>query len=308
MTYRTLQAHLWLRLLGIFALAALLIAPARADEVKIDIQGLTVLGELQIAPGKSLKANGVVLLLHGTLAHNRMEVISAQQDLLRERGINSLAITLSLGLNERRGLFDCNIEQDHRHEDAIVEIGAWVKWLKEQGATDITLAGHSRGGAQVAVYATKEPDKAVKRLVLIAPIADSTTSLEADFTQRFHQPLAPLLAQAEKMVAEDQGSMLMTGVPFLVCDNAKVTADAFVNYYGPNQNLYTPSILPNIRLPVLIVVGELDPLSHELLPAVQGIPGANNIRIETIAAADHFFRDLAADDLADKIKAFVAQK
>jgi hypothetical protein len=58
-------------------------------------------------------------------------------------------------------------------------------------------------------------------------------------------------------------------------------------------------------MPILVVVGELDPLANELLPAVQGIPGVGSIAIETVSGADHFFRDLTADALADRIKAFV---
>jgi pimeloyl-ACP methyl ester carboxylesterase len=288
--------------------AVLFAAPLRAEDVRIEHQGLDVLGNLDIAPGKSLKGDGVVLLVHGTLAHHRMEIISALQELLHERGINSLAITLGLGMNERRGLFDCSIEQDHRNEDAGEEIKAWVKWLKDKGAASITLAGHDRGGNQIAVYAARDPDKAVRRLILIAPLADTASSLEAEYTQRFRQPLQQILAEAEKLVAEDQFNTLMTDVPFLVCDRAKVTAGAFVNYYGPNQNLYTPGLIPQIKMPAMIAVGDLDPLANELLPAIQGIPDAKSIRLVTIPGADHFFRDQAAEDLADKIKAFLAEK
>jgi pimeloyl-ACP methyl ester carboxylesterase len=269
---------------------------------------LTALGELQLASGKSLKSDGAVLLVHEELAHHRMEIISALQELLRERGINSLAITLTLGLQSRHGIFDCAIEQDHRNEDAAVEIGSWVSYLKEQGASSITLAGHARGGNQVAIYAAKEPDKAVKRLVLIAPNADTTASMEAEYSRRFQQPLQPILAEAEKLVAEEESTTLMTGVPFLACRAANVTAGAFVNYYGPNQNLYTPSLLPHISMPTLIAIGELDPLSNELVPAIQGIPAATKIKLETIAGADHFFRDIAAEDLADRMAEFLKQK
>jgi pimeloyl-ACP methyl ester carboxylesterase len=300
--------QLRLNILAALTVTMLAAAPLRAEEVRVEVQGLTVLGNLEIARGKSLKANGVTLLLHDTLAHNRMEIMSALQELLLERGINTLAVTLSLGLNERRGLFNCAIEQDHRNEDAVVEIQSWVGWLKEQGASDITLAGHSRGGNQAAIYAAKEPDKAVKRLILIAPLADTARNIEAEFSQRFQQPLGPILAEAEKLVAEDQSTTLMTGAPFLGCDKAKVTAGAFVNYYGPNQNLYTPSLLPHIQIPTLVVTGDLDALSSELVPAIQGIPDAKNITLQTIAGADHFFRDLAAEDLADRIKTFIPQK
>jgi pimeloyl-ACP methyl ester carboxylesterase len=297
-----------LRLLLGSICAATLIPPVMAEEVKIESQGLSVLGNLDLAKGKSLKADGVVLLLHDTLAHHRMEIMSALQELLHERGINSLAITLSLGLDARRGLFDCSLEQDHRNEDAVVELQTWIDWLKQQGASNIVLGGHSRGGNQVAVYAAKSPDPAVKKLVLIAPLADTQATTEAQFSERFKQPIGPILAEAEKLVAEDQSTTLMTGVPFLNCDSAKVTAGAFVNYYGANQNLYTPSLLPHIKMPVLVLVGELDPLVHELVPAIQGIPEPKKITLETVPGADHFFRDLAAEEAADRIKAFIERK
>ncbi len=296
------------RLLVLCVAVLLFAAPSHAEEVRIEHQGLDVVGNLDLAPGKSLKNDGVVLLLHGTLAHHRMEIMSALQELLHERGINSLAVTLGLGMNERRGLFDCSIEQDHRNEDASEEIKSWINWLKQKGAASITLAGHDRGGNQIAVYAAQEPDKAVRRLVMIAPLADTASSIEAEFSQRFHQPLQPILAEAEKLVAEDQFNTLMTDVPFLACDRAKVTAGAFVNYYGPNQNLYTPSLIPHIKMPAMVAVGDLDPLANELLPAIEGIPDAKSVRLVTIAGADHFFRDQAAEDLADKIKAFLAEK
>ncbi|WP_170937376.1 MULTISPECIES: alpha/beta hydrolase [Rhodomicrobium] len=297
-----------LRLCVLLVCALLTAAPSAANEVTIENQGLDVLGNLELAPGKTLKSDGVVLLVHDTLSHHRMEIMSAMQELLRERGINSLAITLGLGLNARRGLFDCSIEQDHRNEDAAVEIAGWINWLKEQGASSVTVAGHARGGTQAAIYAAKDPDKVVKRLILIAPLADTPTSLEAEYDQRFKQPLPPILAQAEKLVAEDQFTTLMLDVPFLVCDRAKVTAGAFVNYYGSNQNLYTPSLLPHIKLPTLVVVGDQDPLASELVPAIQGIPGPTTFTLVEIPGADHFFRDQAAEDLTDRIKAFLEKK
>lgn len=297
----------WIRSLFAVLCVAVLSGPVQADEVSIEVEGLTVLGNLELASGKSLKSDGAILLVHDTLAHNRMEILSALQELLRERGYNTLSITLSLGLNERRGLFNCALEQDHRNEDAAVEIGRWIEWLKSQGASSVTLAGHGRGGNQVAIYAAKSPDKVVKRLVLIAPIADRPATLSQQFSLRFRQPLEPILAQAQKDVDEGNATALLVNVPFLSCENAKVTAAAFVNYYGANQNLYTPSLLPHINMPILVAVGDLDPLSSEIIPAVEGIPGADQIKLEVIPGADNYFRDLAAEDLTAKISDFLSK-
>ncbi len=293
----------------VFLLFALALGPAVAEEVKTEHQGLEVLGNLDIAPGKSLKTDGVVILLHDTLGHHRIELMAALQELLHARGINSLAITLSLGLNARRGMFDCGIEQDHRSEDAREELQTWIGWLKEKGAGSVILAGHGRGGSQVAYYLAKDPDKLVRKAILVAPLAQTLGSAQTEYEDRFHKPLQPALAEAERMVAEDQANGLMADVGFLLCPQARVTAGAFINYYGQNPNLYTPSLIPGIKVPTLIVVGDLDPLGQELTEAIQGIPtNISNISQATIAGADHQFRDIAADNLADRMKAFIQQK
>lgn len=286
-----------------------LVQPVAAEEVKSEHQGLEVIGNLDLAPGKSLKTDGAVILLHDSLGHHRMELMAALQELLHERGVNSLAITLSLGLNARRGLYDCGIEQDHRSEDAREELQSWVGWLKEKGAASITLAGHGRGGAQVAFYLAKDPDKAVKKGILIAPLAQTLGTAASDYEERFRKPLQPALAEAERHIAEDQANMLMENVSFLHCPQARVTAGAFIDYYGQNPNLYTPSLIPSIKQPTLIAVGDLDALGQELSAAIQGIPtDTSHITQAVISGADSQFRDLAADHLADRMKTFLQQK
>ena len=53
--------------------------PLQAKEVTQQFRGLTINANLELADGKTLE-DGVVLILHGTMAHNRMEII----DLTRE--------------------------------------------------------------------------------------------------------------------------------------------------------------------------------------------------------------------------------
>lgn len=300
------------RLLRCLILSVFLIASAtlsHAEEVSTEHQGLDVLGNLDIAQGRSLKTDGAVLIVHGSLGHHRMEIISATQELLRERGINSLAITLSLGLDRRRGMFDCSLEQDHRHDDAIEEIDTWVNWLKEKGAANITLAGHDRGGSQAAIYAAQpKADRAVRRLILIAPMLQSFENVDREYFLRYKRVLRDEVAQAEHMISQDEASSLMDVSGFLDCANAKVTAGAFADYYANNQKYVTPSVLSSVRLPVLVVSGDIDPQSAELASAMRGLADNRRILFEEVRGADHFFRDAAADDLADKIKEYLARK
>jgi len=111
-------------------LTASVFAPAQAEEVTTKLNDLTLRGNLELAAGKSVK-DGVVLITHGTLAHNKMDLLQALQTSLKAKGYNTLAINLSLGLDKRAsGMYDCPTPHVHKHTDAVGEIAAWTTWLK----------------------------------------------------------------------------------------------------------------------------------------------------------------------------------
>ncbi len=296
---------------GIFLSILLFIAASRthasAEEVSFDYLGLEVSGNLDIAPGKSLKNDGVVLIVHDTLGHDKMEPVAALQDSLKDVGVNSLAITLSLGLNKRKGMFPCNLEQDHRHEDALEEIVGWVRWLKEKGAPSITVAGLGRGANQVALYAINKLDKTVKRAVLISPLMQAPEKAETAYQSRFRRPLREELGKAEELVASDDGNQLLDVPGFLTCETAKVTAGAFANYYGANPKFLTTNLLQSIKIPVLVVTAELDPNAADIQSAQKEVTIPKTATIAIISGADADFRD-GGDDLAKKIKDFLGRR
>jgi alpha/beta superfamily hydrolase len=74
----------------------------------------------------------VLLITHGTLFHNASELITTLQELFSENEISSLAINLSLGLDNRHHAYDCAIPHTHKHDDAVGEIGIWLNWLKNK--------------------------------------------------------------------------------------------------------------------------------------------------------------------------------
>ena len=238
-----------------------------AEEVSLEYLGLELTANLELAPGKSLKSEGAVLLVHDTMGHGGMELMAGLQDSFRDLGINSLAITLGLGLDKRRGMFDCAMEQDHRHEDAIDEIAAWVQWLKEKGAASITLAGHGRGANQTALYAINRLDKSVKRVVLMAPLMQTEEKAEQEYSARFGKPLRAELAKAEELVAREDGNQLVEVPGFLNCQRAQVTAGAFADYYGANAKFQTTNLLQSIKVPVLLAEGDADPGLEEIKAA-----------------------------------------
>jgi len=277
---------------------------AAGEEVKLKHGGLTLNAKLEMADGKSM-ADGIVLITHGTLAHNGMELIVAQQELLKEREISSLAINLSLGLDDRHGTYDCAVPHKHRHGDAVTEIAAWVAWLKGRGATSIAVMGHSRGGAQTALYAAREPDPAVEKVILLAPATSDPAKTAKSYEKRYGVSLALLLEQVGDMVAGGGGEMLEQ-TDFLYCADARVSASSFMSYYLADPNRDTPSLVERVKLPMLGIVGTADEVVADALPRLKEKAG-DRLTVVEVEDAGHFFRDLYGEDVADAVQEFLEQ-
>ena len=285
--------------IALTVLSVCLSASVRAEEVRTHVGERIVSANLELASSKNL-ADGVVLLVHGTMAHAGMELIATQQALLAQRGLNSLAITLSLGRSERRGMYDCGAEHNHRHTDAIEEIRHWMAWLGEREAGPIVLAGHSRGGNQVARYALEAPQR-LKALALIAPSTFDAARVEAGYQKRYAQALKGQLARAAGL-ADDAW---MDAVPFLYCGPSRVTAAAFTSYYADDGLQDTPALLPSIIVPTLVIAGGADTTVPDVVARSEPHIDSDT-RLAVIEDADHFFRDLYGEDLADALAAWLA--
>lgn len=278
--------------------------PVMAEEVKIESAGLALNANIKAAQEK-WQDGTVILITHGTLAHNGMEIITTLQGLFAEQGLSSLAINLSLGLDDRRGMYDCAVPHTHRHTDALDEIGVWLDWLKMQGVKQVVLTGHSRGGDQTAWFAAERPDPAVKGVILVAPMTWSETYATSDYQKRFKSELAPVLKRAEDLVSVGKGVAWLEKTGFIYCPDAKVQAQAFVSYHAPEERLDTPTLLPRIKVPVLVFAGTEDEVVPDVAQKVGPLADGTKIRLQVIDGADHYFRDLYADDLVEHAKAFI---
>ena len=248
------------------------VAPCAAAEVRFEHVGLSLLANLELPEGKTLSQAPVALVLHGTLAHHDMEIIKALQTGLRTRGVATLAITLSLGLDSRRGMFACEREHDHRSADAIDEIGAWMAWLEERGATSPTLIGHSRGAQQVASFASVAPKRAAHRLVLIAPPSDTAEMAVQSYRTAFSADLPALLANAKKLIETGEEDTLIAVPGFLHCRAVRVTAAAFFDYYDPDKYAVPLGILDGLENTVLVVAGSSDRVSPDVAARLAARP------------------------------------
>jgi pimeloyl-ACP methyl ester carboxylesterase len=279
-------------LLGLFALNA------NAKEVKIKSNGLTLNAYLEMAEGKKL-SDGVVLMTHGTLAHGQMEIMVALQELLKEKGINTLSITLALGLDNRHGMYDCAVPHHHKHSDALDEIGLWVNWLKKQGATKITLLGHSRSGNQVPWYVEERGDPSINGLILLAPGSFSGNELREFHKGRYGEDPVDILSKANAMVKSGKGSTVMPNTNFIYCKSTSVSADSFVSYYGSDPHFDTLKMLTRIKQPSIIIVGTEDDVVPGLQEKAATVADGKKITLKIIDGAGHFLRDLHLEDAVD---------
>lgn len=275
-----------------------------AAEVTINFNGHKLDADFFQAQGKGPDAP-TILLTHGTLAHNRMEIIKAFESQLLELGFNTLAINLSLGIDSRHGMYDCKTPHRHTHREAIDEIGAWVKWLENKGATQIILFGHSRGANQTAWYAAEHHDAAIKKVVLVAPMTWSMKGEKDAYHKRYGKQLGPILARAKKLVAEGKGEQMMKDVDFIYCPKTTVSARAFADYYANDPRFDTPSLLKKIKQPVLVIAGSADTTEPGVIKKVEPLVDDEHINLVVIDGAGHFFRDLYTDEAVDAIAHFI---
>lgn len=275
-----------------------------ADEVLLRHDDIELRADLTLAEDKAL-SDGVVVLLHGTLAHNRMEIVSTVAELLNDEGYNTLAVNLSFAIDKRpEGMLDCGIEHRHQHEDAIAELQAWTAWLQAQGAGKIALWGHSRGGNQVAWFASEHDSDLLESVILVAPATWNGREYAAAYEKRYGKPLSALMAQAQAAVDAGKSGEMMAVPGFVYCQDATASAAAFLSYGRDDTSKDTPTVVRDISKPVLVVMGSADEVVADL-PAQMTKLTQDNISVETVEGADHFFLDLYADDMVELIVDFL---
>ncbi|MBR0988329.1 alpha/beta hydrolase [Bradyrhizobium liaoningense] len=296
-------------LMGLAVLVGLA-APASAaeQELELSVHGRTTLATLR-TPAAMTPDTPLVVMTHGTLAHKDMEVIQGVAKALEQRGIASLAHTLSLGLDRRKGMYDCAVRHDYVVEDAVAEIGAWAARARSMSRLVVAF-GHSRGGNQVARYLAASETPAVAGGALLAPVtAKAEADLRASYAKTYGKPLEPVLELATKAVVAGRGGEWMDVPGFIYCRNAVVTARAFASFYGRDAGQDTAALVARAKLPVLVLAATKDTVVPDVAAAFTSLAGSSGgrVQLDKIEDADHFFRDLFAEDVADRIAEFIKQ-
>jgi len=274
--------------LALLGLAAA-VGAARAEPVQIKPSLLRLNGNLEMPPGKTA-ADGVVVLVHGTLSWHGQETIAALQKNLKARGIGSLAITLSLGVDDRQRTRRCDVVHDYALAGAKREVGLWIEWLKAQQPKYIDLLGFSRGGAQVAAFAPEFQYPNVRRVVLLAPAFATSVEQAEIYKRAFGHDLAAEIEEARK------NPLAKRTVDFLTCKQATVLNATFLDGYSEMP----PSLAARTGHQTLVVVAGKDEVVPDL---AKKLP--SEIKPVVIGGADHFFHDLYGEEAADAIAKFL---
>ena len=297
------QARLFKSLL----LPILLLVPfvSSAEDVTLKHQGITLNANLEKTDNWP---NGMVFLMtHGTLAHNKMEIMSTFQEMFTDQGTSSLAINLGFGLDNRKGFYDCATPHKHKHTDALDEIGLWLNWLKKQNVKQVVLLGHSRGGNQTAWYAVDHDDTIIKKVVLVAPQTWSMEYATKNYKERYQKDLTPLLTKANALAKNGKGNALLNNIDFIYCKDTTATADAVASYYSADPKMDTPYLMGKIKKPLLVIAGKEDKIVKSLDNIVPPLAEKYGFQFNVIDGADHSFRDLYADEVIETIVEFIEQ-
>lgn len=286
-------------------LLCLPLAGQAVERVTLEHNGLTLVGHLQSVADP---ADGVILMLHGTLAHGRMETMASVQDLLADQGLNSLSVNLSYGVDTREGMFECDRPITHGVQDHFRELDAWMGWLQSEGFGPVSLLGHSRGGNQVARYVQEWVSEDIRALVLVAPSTYEPDRAAASYERQSEMPLVVRLDQARELLRMGQQETMMQDVRFLYCESLDVSPQAFLGYYDPAEGHDTPTVIEGIEVPTLVVIGSEDDVVPDLPERMAALEDADAVSTTTIDGAGHFFRDFFADDAADAVAEFVEQR
>jgi len=263
---------------------------ARAEPVQIKPSLLRLNGNLELPAGKKVADGEVLVIVHGMLSHFGQETVAALQKNLKQRGRASLAVNLSLGIDDRKGPRDCNVAHDYAIAGARREVALWIEWLYAQNAKGVDLLGFSRGGAQAAAMGPELPT--VRRMVLVAPTFATSAELAQSYEKTYGHALAPELDAARK------APLQKFTVDFLNCKQAPVLGATLLDAYTE----LPPRLAAKTGHPTLVIIAGKDEIAPEL-----GTRLPSDVRKATIEGASHYFPDLYGEDAADIIAKFLTR-
>jgi predicted alpha/beta-hydrolase family hydrolase len=170
--------------------------------------------------------------------------------------------------------------------DCRFDLFAWISLLVDRGHPRIGLLGHSLGAVKALYAQASRPHPNVRRVVAVSPPRLSHAwFLSSSKAKEFFETLQA----AELEIRQGRPQALLDvrfPLPFLCA------AETYVDKYGPEERYNVVPLLSALRVPTLLTWGEREVAENV---AFQGLPEAAakvsgpNVRVTTIAGADHFY-------------------
>ena len=145
-------------------------------------------------------------------------------------------------------------------EDCIVDIDAWMNFLKQKGYTNIHLQGHSLGCSKVAYYQKIKKNNFVKSLIFLSPSDMVGLLVEPNYKEEYRRNLE----EAKELISKGKGTELLSNIQW---EFARQCANSYVNFSFENDNLaifnyYNPErgfeTIKSIKVPILAFTGTKD--------------------------------------------------
>ena len=171
--------------------------------------------------------------------------------------------------NSKKGYHSVPAGESHEiFTDCVDDIEGAVRFARKQGVREIYLAGHSTGCQKSVYYASRKPNRAVRGLILLAPISDYSSTL----WQYGKRKVARATAVARALVRKGRKRELL---PHAVWQDV-LDAQRFLSLYTPEsaEEVFSyarperqPRTLKKVRVPMLVLMAGKD--EHGDLPATE---------------------------------------
>lgn len=251
------------------------------------------------------------LLVHGTLSNfyapGALERLAASADAggfaslrVNTRGHDGMCSIAGTNGTVRGGATNETVG------DCTLDLAAWIEFLIARGYSRVVLTGHSMGGVKAVFSQAFAGHAAVAGIVCLSP---PRFSHEHWINHPNADPFRATFDQAVQLVLERRNDELLAcrqPLPFVV------TANAFVEKYGPDDRYDIVTLLPQVSCPVLITVGSstinASPAFDSLPNEIQALTDQQrDVRLEIISGEDmSYSRD--PDGLFELIRGWLPQK
>jgi len=189
---------------------------------------------------------------------------------------------------------------DRPFDDCLADVDAAVARLEADGFDHIVIGGHSLGGLAALAYGATHPGLA--GILALAPDGEP-----AEFNR--HRAVAASVKKARVLVKAGKGDTASVFTDRVLGHDFKVRATprAFLSFLGDDSPLLLARSLPNLRAPLLWVVGARDSSQRNAAAAFKRAPANRLSRFVTVDAGHLGTPDAASTAILDWLDRLAAE-